>query len=95
MHGIGRPDRILQETDIVSVDVGVEIDGALGDTYLGTTPEEADLMGGGKADVAVVNNGIALTQILEEHPVNLFTFASEIVLPSFERMDEFALIKVK
>ena len=34
VHGIGRPDRILQETDIVSVDVGVEIDGALGDTAL-------------------------------------------------------------
>ena len=69
--------------------------GALGNTWRGTTPEEADLMGSGKADVVVVNNGIALTQILDEHPVNLNTFASEIVLPSFERMNEVAVIKVK
>lgn len=69
--------------------------GALGNTWRGTTPEEADLMGSGKADVVVVNNGIALTQILDEHPVNINTFASEIVLPSFERMNEVALIKVK
>ena len=69
--------------------------GALGNTWRGTTPEEADLMGSGKADVVVVNNGIALTQILDEHPVNLNTFASEIVLPSYERMNEVAVIKVK
>ena len=75
--------------------VAVIPDGQLGNTWRGTTPEEADLMGSGKADVAVVNNGIAITQILDEHPVNLNTFASEIVLPSYERMDEVALIKVK
>lgn len=75
--------------------VAVLPDGALGNTWRGTTPEEADLMGSGKADVVIVNNGIALTQILDEHPVNLNTFASEIVLPSYERMNEVALIKVK
>ena len=75
--------------------VAVLPDGVLGNTWRGTTPEEADLMGSNKAEVAVVNNGIALTQILDEHPVNLNTFASEIVLPSFERMNEVALIKVK
>ncbi|WP_419647050.1 type I methionyl aminopeptidase [Victivallis vadensis] len=32
VHGIGRPDRILLDTDIVSIDVGVELDGAIGDT---------------------------------------------------------------
>lgn len=32
VHGIGRPNRILLETDIVSIDVGVEINGAIGDT---------------------------------------------------------------
>ena len=69
--------------------------GALGNTWRGTTPEEADLMGSGQADVAIVNNGIAITQILDPHPVNLNTFASEIVLPSFERMNEVAVIKVK
>lgn len=34
VHGIGRPDRILLESDIVSIDVGVEIDGGVGDTAL-------------------------------------------------------------
>lgn len=68
--------------------------GELGSTWYGTTPEEADLMGSGKADVAIVNTGVAITRIIEEHPVNINTFASEIVLPSYERMDEVALIKV-
>ena len=34
VHGIGRADRVLQDTDIVSIDIGVEIDGACGDTAL-------------------------------------------------------------
>lgn len=70
-------------------------EGGLGATWYGTTPEEADLMGGGTgAKVSIVNTGIAVTQIIDEHPVNVNTFASEIVLPSFERMDEVALLKV-
>ena len=69
--------------------------GSLGNTWYGTTPEEADLRGGAsKAQVAIVNTGVAVTQILDEHPVNLNTFASEIVLPSYERMNEVALLKV-
>ena len=69
--------------------------GSLGSTWYGTTPEEADLRGGNsKAQVAIVNTGVAITQILDEHPVNLNTFASEIVLPSYERMNEVALLKV-
>lgn len=69
-------------------------DGALGSTWYGTTPEEADLRGSGEAEVSIVNTGVAITRIVEPHPVNINTFASEIVLPSFERMDEFALLKV-
>ena len=42
-----------------------------------------------------MHSGIALTQILEPHPVNINTYASEIVLPSFERMNEVAVLKVK
>ncbi|MDD3154529.1 MAG: type I methionyl aminopeptidase [Victivallaceae bacterium] len=34
VHGIGRADRILNEGDIVSVDVGVAIDGGVGDSAL-------------------------------------------------------------
>lgn len=34
VHGIGVADRILTEDDIVSIDVGVELNGAMGDTAL-------------------------------------------------------------
>ena len=70
-------------------------EGALGNTWYGTTPEEADLMGKETdATVQLVETGIAITQIPILHPVNLNTIASEIVLPSYERMDEVALLKV-
>lgn len=70
-------------------------EGGVGATWYGTTPEEADLRGANNgAKVAIVDTGIAVTQIIDPHPVNVNTFASEIVLPSFERMDEVALLKV-
>ena len=69
-------------------------EGALGNTWYGTTPEEADLRGNASASVALVNTGVAITQIVDTHPVNVNTFASEIVLPSYERMDEVAVLKV-
>ena len=69
-------------------------EGELGSTWYGTTPEEADLIGSATAEVAIVNTGVAITRVIEEHPVNINTFASEIVMPSYERMDEVALIKV-
>ena len=34
VHGIGVPNRIIQDDDLVSIDVGVAIDGAVGDTAL-------------------------------------------------------------
>ena len=69
-------------------------DGALGNTWYGTTPEEADLQTAPDAEVSIVNTGVAITRIIESHPVNINTFASEIVLPSYERMDEVAVLKV-
>lgn len=69
-------------------------EGALGSTWYGTTPEEADLMNDPAAQVSVVNTGVAITKVVEPHPVNINIFASEIVLPSFERMDEVYSIKV-
>ena len=69
-------------------------EGALGNTHYGTTPEEADLMGKNAASVSIVDTGVAVTQIVDPHPVNVNTFASEIVLPSFEQMDSVALMKV-
>lgn len=69
-------------------------DGALGSTWYGTTPEEADLMGGGVAEVSIVNTGVAITREITVNPVNVNTFASEIVMPSFERMDEVYVLNV-
>lgn len=61
---------------------------AVGSTWYGTTPEEADLMESGTdADVSIVNTGVAVTVITHKHPVNKETIVSEIVLPSFEKLD--------
>lgn len=67
--------------------------GAIGNTWRGTTPEEADGSYAG-IDVAIVNNGVAVALVGEKHPVVIDTIVSEIVLPSYERMDEVALLKV-
>ena len=70
-------------------------EGALGSTWYGTTPEEADLMDkSAAAEVEIVNTGVALTRTIKAHPVQVCLFASQIVLPSFERMDEVAVLKV-
>lgn len=68
--------------------------GALGKTWFGTTPEERTLMGSGEANVALVDTGIAIAVIVTNDPVNTKTTVSEIVLPSYERMDETYVIKV-
>ena len=69
-------------------------DGVLGNQWFGTTPEEADLRGKASADVSLVDTGVALTREIQQHPVNINLFASQITLPSFERMDEFGVVKV-
>lgn len=70
--------------------------GTLGNTWYGTTPEEADLMSGNKdADVSIVNTGVAILNKKESLPVNIITSVSEIVLPSFERMGDVFVLKVK
>lgn len=65
----------------------------VGNTYYGTTPEEADLTAGQGASVSIVNTGVAVTVIEHPHPVTQETIASEIVLPSFEGMDKVAVFK--
>ena len=64
-------------------------EGTIGNTWFGTTPEEAD----GK-NTTLVETGISITSVDIPHPVNKNILASEIVLPSYERMDEVALLKV-
>lgn len=69
-------------------------DGTLGETYYGTTPEEADLRGSNAAEVSIVNTGVAITRIIDAHPVNITTLASEIVLPTYTAIDDCYLLKV-
>lgn len=71
-------------------------EGALGNTYFGTTPEESDLLSGATgAQVAIVNTGMAVTTIKETDPVNVTTKVSMITLPSFERIDEMFILNTK
>ncbi|QNK86434.1 major capsid protein [Sporosarcina sp. resist] len=70
-------------------------DGSLGSTYYGTTPEESDLLSGNvDAQVQIVNTGVAVTTVKEPHPVNVKTIVSEIVMPSFETIDNIFIAKV-
>ena len=68
-------------------------EGALGNTWYGTTPDERTLMGNPNYDTALVNTGIAVTVTTTSDPVHTKTTVSEIVLPSYERMDETFVIK--
>lgn len=63
-------------------------EGAVGNTWYGTTPDERTLMADPNYDTALVNTGVAVTVTNTSDPVHTKTTASEIVLPSFERMDE-------
>ena len=69
-------------------------DGDLGSTWYGVTPEERTLQGSGEANVSIVNTGVAVAVKVTEDPVNTKTTVSEIVLPSYERMDETYVLKV-
>jgi hypothetical protein len=68
-------------------------EGSLGNTWYGTTPDERTLMADPNYDTALVNTGIAVTVTNTSDPVQTKTTVSEIVLPSFERMDETYVIK--
>ena len=67
--------------------------GSLGNTWYGTTPEERTLMGNSSADVSVVNTGVAVSVSVSNDPVQTKTTVSEIMLPSYERMDSTYVIK--
>lgn len=69
-------------------------DGTLGNTHLGTTPEESDLMTSNKANVTLTNGGIAVTTYGTEDPVNVEMKVSMVALPSFERANEVVILDV-
>lgn len=62
--------------------------GTLGNTYYGTTPEEADKMYGQSTNVEVVRTGIAIMTMKKDDPVTVQTKVSQLGMPSFERADE-------
>lgn len=68
--------------------------GALGSTWYGTTPEERTLRASSEAEVSIVNTGVAVAVTTTSDPVNTKTTVSEIVLPSFERMEECYALEV-
>lgn len=68
--------------------------GSLGRTWYGTTPEERTLAARADANVSVVNTGVTVAVTITDDPVNTKTTVSEIVLPSFERMDDCYAIEV-
>lgn len=63
-------------------------DGTLGNTWFGMTPEERTGVNDTTKDVTVVETGVAVSVKLLDDPDQTKTTASEICLPSFERMDE-------
>ena len=68
-------------------------EGNLGKMWRGVTPEERTGIQNPSADVEVLEDGIAISVTISEDPVQTKTTVSEIVLPSFERMDECYTIK--
>lgn len=67
----------------------------VGQTVYGTTPEERTLLGDPKADVAILDRGVAVAvQTTYGPPVATATTVSQIVLPSFELMDAVYVMKV-
>lgn len=69
-------------------------EGTLGNTWYGCTPEERTGMASADADVKVLGDtGITVMVTTTHDPEQTKTTVSEIVLPSFERMDETYQIK--
>lgn len=70
-------------------------EGTVGHTWYGTTPEESDLMSGATdANVSLVGNGTTVTTYKEKHPVNVLTIVSAVMIPSFEGINNCAVLSV-
>lgn len=68
--------------------------GTIGNTCYGTTPEELNI-GVQGSDISIVNVGVALNKVVKPFaPFQTTISASEVVMPSFERMEEVFIAKV-
>lgn len=85
----GRVTRFIPEDLFIMIP-----DGDLGYTMFGTTPEEADLMSSQKAQVALVDTGVAVTTTEETDPVTVTTKVSQVTMPSFEAADQIIIANV-
>ena len=63
-------------------------DGPLGTTWFGMTPDERTGVLDKNKDVSIVGTGVAVSVVITDDPVQTKTTASEICLPSFERISE-------
>lgn len=63
-------------------------EGDLGNTWFGTTPEESDLMASNVENVAIVDDGVAVTTMKSYDPVNVETKVTQICLPDFPTADQ-------
>ena len=68
----------------------------MGETVYGTTPEEADLLGGASnvLNGEVLSNGVAVTTWKEADPVCVSVKVSEVVAPSCPQIDKIYIVKV-
>ncbi len=69
-------------------------EGPLGTTWFGMTPDERTGVKDPSKKVSLVETGIAVSVKITDDPDQTKTTVSEIVLPSFERMDETYMLKV-
>ena len=79
IHGIGRADVVLNERDIVSVDIGVRFDGALGDTALtfGFTEQPADIKRLMDSFSALISRGHTI--VIIEHNMEVIKCADHVI----------------
>lgn len=68
--------------------------GTLGYTCMGTTPEEADLLGLTTSNVSIVDTAVAITTMVKEDPVSVETKVSQVCMPTFEAAESIVIIDV-
>lgn len=70
-------------------------EGTVGDIYFAKTSEEYELDSDPAKNVSIIDNSIAVSTVCtSEMPPRIAVYASEIVLPSYERMDSVYEMKV-
>ena len=76
----GTPKTFFPDDVVTLLPVG---NGVIGNMFMGTTPEEADLLNKQNNAVSIIDTGVAVFTRTIEHPVNVETIVSQICMPSF------------